>query len=96
MRQIASKVSTILADNRDTSSVSNDWQNRSKVIRPQYNPVLGQELGVDKKEVDDALEMNFSGSRIGLYREGTDMMPIVVRPPENERHDINHLNNVQP
>lgn len=95
MRQIASKVSTILADNRDTSSVSNDWQNRSKVIRPQYNPVLGQELGVDKKEVDDALEMNFSGSRIGLYREGTDMMPIVVRPPENERHDINHLNNVQ-
>lgn len=50
MRQIASKVSTILADNRDTSSVSNDWQNRSKVIRPQYNPVLGQELGVDKKK----------------------------------------------
>ena len=50
---------------------------------------------MDKKEVDDALEMNFSGSRIGLYREGTDMMPIVVRPPENERHDINHLNNVR-
>lgn len=94
MRQIASQVSAILAADPATDSVRSDWQNRSKVIRPQFNPELGRELGVDKKEVDEALEMNFSGSRVGLYREGADLLPVVVRPPVSERHDVNHLNNV--
>lgn len=40
------------------------------------------------------LEMNFSGSRVGLYREGADLLPTIVRPPAAERRDANHLNNV--
>ncbi|MNY12847.1 Nickel and cobalt resistance protein CnrA [compost metagenome] len=72
----------------------NDWQNRSKVIRPQYVAASGRELGVDKQDIDSALEMNFSGSRVGLYREGSDLLPVIVRPPESERQDANHLNNV--
>lgn len=38
--------------------------------------------------------MNFTGSRVGLYREGADLLPVVVRPPAAERQDANHLNNV--
>ncbi len=44
------------------------------MIRPQYVAALGRELGVDKQDVDNALEMNFSGSRAGLYREGSDLL----------------------
>ena len=94
LRLIASQVDDILTRDPATGSVRNDWQNRSKVIRPQYVPALGRELGVDKQDVDNALEMNFSGSRAGLYREGSDLLPVVVRPPESERLDANHLNNV--
>lgn len=49
---------------------------------------------MDKQDIDNALEMNFSGSRAGLYREGADLLPVIVRPPEAERQDANHLNNV--
>lgn len=94
MRLIASQVSDVLANDPATDRVRNDWQNRSKVIRPQYNPALGRELGVDKQEIDSALQMNFSGSRVGLYREGADLLPVIVRPPTRERQDANHLNNV--
>ncbi|HHQ5973647.1 TPA: efflux RND transporter permease subunit [Enterobacter hormaechei subsp. steigerwaltii] len=94
LRLIASQVDNILTRDPATDSVRNDWQNRSKVIRPQYVTALGRELGVDKQDVDNALEMNFSGSRAGLYREGSDLLPVVVRPPESERLDANHLNNV--
>lgn len=94
LRFIASQVSDILAQDPATDSVRNDWQNRSKVIRPQYALAQGRELGVDKQDVDNALEMNFSGSRTGLYREGADLIPVVVRPPASERQDANHLNNV--
>ncbi|WP_163452365.1 efflux RND transporter permease subunit, partial [Escherichia coli] len=68
LRLIASQVDNILTRDPATDSVRNDWQNRSKVIRPQYVTALGRELGVDKQDVDNALEMNFSGSRAGLYR----------------------------
>jgi len=94
MRLIASQVGDILTADSATDSVRNDWQNRSKVIRPQYNLALGRELGVDKQDVDNALEMNFTGSRVGLYREGADLLPVIVRPPASERQDANHLNNV--
>ena len=94
LRLIASQVDNILTRDPATDSVRNDWQNRSKVLRPQYVTALGRELGVDKQDVDNALEMNFSGSRAGLYREGSDLLPVVVRPPESERLDANHLNNV--
>ncbi|MNU96642.1 Efflux pump membrane transporter BepE [compost metagenome] len=94
LRQIASQVDDILARDPATDSVRNDWQNRSKVIRPQYVAASGRELGVDKQDIDSALEMNFSGSRVGLYREGSDLLPVIVRPPESERQDANHLNNV--
>lgn len=49
---------------------------------------------MDKQDIDHALEMNFSGSRAGLYREGADLLPVIVRPPATERQDANHLNNV--
>jgi len=94
LRLIASQVGDILARDPGTDSVRNDWQNRSKVIRPQYSTALGRELGVDKQDIDNALEMNFSGSRAGLFREGSDLLPVVVRPPKSERQDANHLNNV--
>ncbi|MCP6755606.1 efflux RND transporter permease subunit, partial [Klebsiella pneumoniae] len=90
LRALASQVGDILAADPATDSVRNDWQNRSKVIRPQYSPALGRELGVDKQDIDNALEMNFSGSRAGLYREGADLLPVIVRPPEAERQDANH------
>jgi multidrug efflux pump subunit AcrB len=93
-RLIASQVSTILSADPAAGSVRNDWQNRSKTIRPQYSTTLGRELGVDKQDIDSALQMNFTGSRVGLYREGADLLPVVVRPPAAERQDANHLNNV--
>ncbi|HDT6553144.1 TPA: efflux RND transporter permease subunit [Raoultella ornithinolytica] len=94
LRLIASQVSTILTADPAVGSVRNDWQNRSKTIRPQYSSTLGRELGVDKQDIDSALQMNFSGSRAGLYREGADLLPVVVRPPAAERQDANHLKNV--
>lgn len=94
LRLIASQVGDILSADPATDGVRNDWQNRSKVIRPQYSTAPGRELGVDKQDIDNALEMNFSGSRAGLYREGADLLPVIVLPPAAERQDANHLNNV--
>ena len=95
LRRIASQVGEIIQREGRVFTVRNDWQERSKIIRPQFSPYLGRELGVDKREVDNALRMNFSGSPVGIYREGSRLMPMLLRTPDAERLDASHIANIQ-
>ena len=94
LRNIASQVDKIILDDGAADGVRNDWQDRSKMVRPVFSPYLGRELGVDKGETDSALQMNFSGSTVGIFREGSTLMPIVLRPPSSERLDVDHMANI--
>uniref|UniRef100_UPI00289A704E efflux RND transporter permease subunit n=1 Tax=Pantoea sp. CTOTU49201 TaxID=2953855 RepID=UPI00289A704E len=95
LRQIASQIDDIFLAEGSAFPPRNDWQARSKVIRPQYSPLRGQELGVDKRDIDRALRINFSGDSVGLLREGSRLMPIMLQTAEQERQNIDHLGNVQ-
>ena len=95
LRQIASQIDDIFLAEGSAFPPRNDWQARSKVIRPQYSPLRGQELGVDKRDIDRALRINFSGDSVGLLREGSRMMPIMLQTSEQERQNIDHLGNIQ-
>ncbi len=64
------------------------------MIRPQFSDYLGRELGVDKREVDGTLRMSFGGLPVGLYRDGTRLIPIVLRTPDSERLNAERLNDV--
>ncbi|KOC89566.1 efflux RND transporter permease subunit [Winslowiella iniecta] len=95
LRHIASQVGEIIQREGRVFTVRNDWQERSKIIRPQFSPYLGRELGVDKREIDNALRMNFSGTPVGIYREGSRLMPMLLRTPDAERLDASHIANIQ-
>ena len=95
LRQIASQIDDIFLAEGSAFPPRHDWQARSKVIRPQYSPLRGQELGVDKRDIDRALRINFSGVSVGLLREGSRLMPIMLQTSELERQNIDHLGNIQ-
>jgi len=95
LRQIASQIDDIFLAEGSAFPPRHDWQARSKVIRPQYSPLRGQELGVDKRDIDRALRINFSGDSVGLLREGSRLMPIMLQTSELERQNIDHLGNIQ-
>jgi multidrug efflux pump subunit AcrB len=67
----------------------------TKVIRPKFNAIAAREVGITKQDVDNLLHTNFSGRTVGLYRDGTSLMPILVRLPEDERRDINAISDMQ-
>lgn len=94
LRQIASQVDKIILEDGAADGVRNDWQDRSKRVRPVFSPYLGRELGVDRGDVDSALQMNFSGSTVGIFRDGSTLMPVVLRPPSAERLDVDHMANI--
>ena len=51
--------------------------------------------GITRKDVADELLASFEGKQVGVYREKDKLIPIVSRPPLNERDDINEINDLQ-
>ncbi|PXW15696.1 efflux RND transporter permease subunit [Pantoea sp. JKS000250] len=95
LRHIGSQLDAIFLADGSTFPVRNDWQERSKVIRPVYSALRGQELGIDKRDIDQALRMNFSGDAVGIFRDGSRLMPVMLYPADEERQSIDHIENIQ-
>ncbi|WP_281558770.1 efflux RND transporter permease subunit [Thalassomonas sp. RHCl1] len=76
-------------------NIRHDWRERTKVIRPEFNEATGRRVGISKQDLDDLLLTNFSGQQVGLYREGTQLLPIVARAPKAERLNIDSLPELQ-
>lgn len=95
LRRLASQAMTILRQDPDAANIRHDWRERTKMIRPVFNEENARRAGVSKQDLDDLLQLSFSGKAIGLYREGTSLKPIVLRPPAYERLDIDGLADLQ-
>ncbi|WP_163921591.1 efflux RND transporter permease subunit [Photobacterium sp. Alg240-V54] len=91
LRGIASQVVDVMNADPGAFNIRHDWRDRTKVIEPVFNESQARRYGITKKDVDELLQMAFSGFNIGLYREGTNLMPIVARLPEDERVDISTI-----
>ncbi|MEI8670833.1 efflux RND transporter permease subunit [Vibrio sp. SA48] len=91
LRSIATQVMDIMHADKGAYNVRHDWRERTKVIEPQFNESQARRYGVTKSNVDEFLAMSFSGKTIGVYRDGTTLMPIVARLPDDERVDIRNI-----
>lgn len=91
LRTIAAQVMDIMYADPSATNIRHDWRERTQVLEPQFNESQARRYGITKSDVDDFLSMSFSGMTIGLYRDGTTLMPIVARLPEDERIDIRNI-----
>ena len=91
LRGIAAQVMDIMHADLGAYNIRHDWRERTKVLEPQFNESQARRYGITKSDVDDFLAMSFSGKSVGVYRDGTTLMPIVARLPEDERIDIRNI-----
>ncbi|MGP8304699.1 efflux RND transporter permease subunit VmeI [Vibrio sp. YIC-376] len=91
LRTLAAQVMDIMYADPGATNIRHDWRERTQVLEPQFNESQARRYGITKSDVDDFLSMSFSGMTIGLYRDGTTLMPIVARLPEDERIDIRNI-----
>ncbi|MCV6590131.1 MAG: efflux RND transporter permease subunit [Marinobacterium sp.] len=91
LRQIATKARQVFAADAGATNIRHNWRERTKLIRPQFLEVQARKVGVTKQDLDAMLLTNFSGQIVGLYRDGTTLLPIIARTPEDERLNINDL-----
>lgn len=94
LRAYGDLVIAIFESEPDAINVRQDWRERTKVLRPVYNEAEGRRLGISKSDLNSALLYNVNGGTAGLYRHGSKLLPIVVRPPEIERNSVTQLEDI--
>lgn len=95
LRRLAEQTVDIFAADGDATAIRTDWRDRVKLIRPILAEEEANNAGITKQDVAQAVQANFQGSRISVYREGDELLPIILRSPEQERSDVASIYNLQ-
>ena len=85
LRTLAEKGKAILEASPWTKEVRSDWRQRNRRIIPTYSQERGRWAGVSRDDVAHATKRAYDGLPVGLFREGDDLIPIVLRLQEDER-----------
>ncbi|MFW1458736.1 multidrug efflux RND transporter permease subunit VmeV [Vibrio parahaemolyticus] len=95
LRELAVQVEDILHTEPGARNIRHDWRERTKELVPVFNESKARRLGISKEDLSSTLQMAFGGSTFGVLRDGTHMLPIMMRLPEAERVDFESLQNVK-
>ncbi|WOA30398.1 efflux RND transporter permease subunit [Alloalcanivorax xenomutans] len=95
LRSLAVEVEAIMRSEPGLESIRHDWREKVKVVKPRLQQAQARRAGVTREDLQDALEMNFSGLRVGLFRDGADLLPIIARSPDEERLGADNLKRVR-
>ncbi len=95
LRRLGTATMNILHDDGGAKAVRTDWRNRVKVIEPLVAEDAANIAGVTTPDVAQTIRLGFQGRAVGVYRDGDELLPIYFRSPEEERSEVNSLNNLQ-
>ncbi len=95
LRSLSKEVKDILSSAQGAYAVRDDWRQKVNIIRPQFDESRARLSGVSRSVLSTALQMNFSGTTVGVFREGDELRPIIIRQPESERLDAENMKNLQ-
>lgn len=95
LRQLAEEAKDIFSQDDRAFNIRDNWRQRTKLIRPQFNESKARRLGISKSDLDQLLLTSVSGNKVGLYRDGTQLLPIIARSPEEERLNVENLGDLQ-
>lgn len=91
LRELAEQAKAIMHENPNAIDIRDDWRQKVKIIEPSYSETQGRLTGITREMLSESLEMAFSGKRVGIYRERDKLIPIISRPPDDERLNIDSV-----
>ena len=106
LRELASRAQKIFDEDGGAKGVRSDWREQVKIIQPTLLDLQANRNGVTRSEVSQALQASFEGRTVGFYREPgssgrgtfpqeTRLLPIVARPPLDERTNVDVIRSLQ-
>ena len=95
LRELGARAIEAMEAEPDAVDIRNNWREQVSIVRPQLDEAAARRSGISKLALDSTLLVNFSGQQVGLYRDGSYLMPIVARAPENERFNADRIEDLQ-
>ncbi|MDO4582723.1 MAG: efflux RND transporter permease subunit [Planctomycetia bacterium] len=94
LRQLSAQAQQIMAE-EGAWNIREDWRQPVEVKRPIIQETQTRLHGVTRSDIAKALQTNFGGMTVGVYREKEDLLPILVRPEKDLRNSYGNINNIQ-
>jgi multidrug efflux pump subunit AcrB len=95
LRELSEQAKEIYRSDPAAGNIRDDWRQLVKVVRPKYAESEARLSGISRPALAHALQQQFSGYDVGIYRERDKLLPIRLRSPANERMDVEGIRDVQ-
>lgn len=87
LRSLADQGLAILEQSPYTLESRSNWRQRTKKIVPEYDQARGRWSVINRQDVAMSAKRSFDGVRVGQFRQGDDLIPIVLRHQKEEREN---------
>ena len=94
LRQLGAQAIAAIEQVPGAVDIRNNWREPVTMVRPQIDEAAARRSGISKQALDDALLINYSGKQVGLYRDGSYLLPIITRAPAQERLNADAINDL--
>jgi multidrug efflux pump len=94
VKRLAREVAGKVRANPHTANVNLDWDEPSKVVRLNIDQDRARALGITSSHLASFLRGSLSGTTVSTFREGNELIEILLRGPENERVNLDLLDSL--
>jgi multidrug efflux pump len=91
IRKVAEEVRKVMRADPNLANVHLDWNELAKRVRLEVDVAKARALGVTRQDLSNALQLLLGGVSATQYREGTELVDVVMRTSAAERLDLGRL-----
>lgn len=95
IRKLSEQTKQIMYNNDNAKYICDNWREMVPILHPIFSQTKARTVGIERSDLNNALQTYFVGRQIGLYREADILLPIIDRSKEWERNDVNNINNIE-
>lgn len=88
---LAEQLKTEMAQINGLKNISDDWGQRIKKLKVMINQPRALRVSATSQDIALSLQSGLSGLELTQYREGEDVIPVLLRSVEADRQDIDKL-----
>ena len=85
------EVMSLLHEVPNTLDIRSDWENRVVKVIVDVDQQRARRAGITSSDIASSLQSYFEGAAITEFREQDDIIPLIFRANEKERHNLDRL-----
>ncbi|MFR9523878.1 MAG: efflux RND transporter permease subunit [Rikenellaceae bacterium] len=89
--KLSSQAESLMWANSNAANIRNSWGNRIPTWQPEYSQLRGQSVGISRSDLASGLTVATDGYRLGEYREGDQIMSILLKDANLNNYNLTNL-----